>query len=355
VAGKLIFAYPGDLNTLTGGYLYDKQVIEGLRKCGWKVQTLSLDPGFPMVSDAVKAQTIATLAGCASDHLLVVDGLALGALGHHIDPLTKSRPYMALVHHPLALESGLSPQAAKALHQSEQLALAHAQRIVVTSPITAQTLTEQFEVPRARIHVVIPGIDQPKTVMRSRRPPENRALELLSVGALVPRKGFEDLVKALARIGPGNWRLTIVGDPTRSPPTTQSLKSLIKASNLDASIELVGAVAPERLRLYYQNADLFVLASHYEGYGMAYAEALAWGLPVIGTNAGAVSQTVPAQAGILVNPHDTAALADALKRVMSDPACQAAMMQAALQHGQTLPSWDETAFAFGQAISADRR
>jgi glycosyltransferase involved in cell wall biosynthesis len=354
VARELIFAYPGDLNTLTGGYLYDKRVIEGLRKLGWRVQTISLDPGFPMVSDAVKEQAVAKLVDCAREHLLVIDGLALGALGHHIGPLAKSRPYMAVVHHPLALESGLSPQTAKALHQSEQLALAHADRIVVTSPITAQTLTQQFEVALARIHVVIPGIDRPNAVIRTPRPPENQMLELLSVGALVPRKGFEDLIKALARIGPGNWRLTIVGDPTRSPQTTQALKALIKASNLDAFIELVGTVDPERLRLYYQNADLFVLASHYEGYGMAYAEALAWGLPVIGTNAGAVSQTVPAQAGILINPHDIEALADALKRVMSDPARQAAMMQAALQHGQALPSWDDTAFAFGQAISADR-
>ncbi len=134
-------------------------------------------------------------------------------------------------------------------------------------------------------------------------------MRLLSVGAVVPRKGFDVLIAALATLADLPWQLTIVGDRGRDPKTASQLDADIARLNLGNRVAVLGAVSPERLEQLYAGADLFALASRFEGYGMAYAEAIAHGLPVIGTTAGAIPDTVPAGAGVLVAPDDTGALA----------------------------------------------
>ena len=136
---------------------------------------------------------------------------------------------------------------------------------------------------------------------------------LLSVGAVVPRKGFDVLVAALATLAELPWRLTIAGDLTRDPNEAARLDVSISQHKLTSRIAVPGAVSSERLAALYDDADLFVLASRFEGYGMAYAEALSHGLPVIGTTAGAIPDTVPQEAGLLVTSGDVDALAKALR------------------------------------------
>jgi hypothetical protein len=132
------------------------------------------------------------------------------------------------------------------------------------------------------------------------------SVALLAVGSLVRRKGYDVLVAALADLKDLPWRLTIAGDRMRSPATAAALDADILHHGLGERIAVLGAVTDDRLAELHANADLFVLPSRHEGYGIAFAEAIAHGLPVIGTTAGAIPDTVPHGAGILVPPDDAA-------------------------------------------------
>lgn len=357
MARQLTLAYPGDLNTLTGGYIYNKRILAELQSLGWDTHTLSLDAQFPAVDDAIKHRSAKQLAQVARDHILVIDGLALGAMGHHTN--TIARPFVALVHHPLALESGIDAATAKKLWETERVALALAQSVMVTSEITKQTLVDQYAVAANNITVIEPGVDRPwpldidtATPTEPSKPGASgepkQAVKLLSVGALVPRKGFDVLIKALGQLPDLDWQLTIVGDQTRAPDCATQIKGLIKALKLNNRVNLAGVQTAQQLEKAYARADLFVLASRYEGYGMAYTEALAWGLPVIGTDGGAAVQTLDTPAAMVVPVDDVQALALVLRTLISDADKRNQMRLAAHEHAKGLHSWQ----AAGQRVAA---
>jgi glycosyltransferase involved in cell wall biosynthesis len=168
-------------------------------------------------------------------------------------------------------------------------------------------------------------------------------LQLLAAGAIVPRKGYDILVRALARLGHLDWRLIIAGDRDRSPGTTAALEAQIRRSRLRDRIRLVGGVDSRTLARLYAEADVFVTASLYEGYGMVLGEALARGLPIVATAGGAAAETVPDRAALKVPPGDARALAHALGRAIREPALRRRLSKAALAAGRRLPEWKDTA------------
>jgi glycosyltransferase involved in cell wall biosynthesis len=173
---------------------------------------------------------------------------------------------------------------------------------------------------------------------------------LLSVGSIVPRKGYDVLVAALAKLKDLRWRLAIAGDKMRSAETARQLEQDIVRLDLSRRIMLLGAVAPEGLDALYAAADLFVLASRFEGYGMAFAEAMAHGLPVVATTAGAIAETVPADAGILVEPDDACALARTLRRLISCPDARSKLAAGAQRAAGVLPTWRESGALFAKVL-----
>jgi glycosyltransferase involved in cell wall biosynthesis len=172
---------------------------------------------------------------------------------------------------------------------------------------------------------------------------------LLTVGSIVPRKGYDVLAEALATLIDLPWHLTIVGED-RDEGTAARLKADIARFGLGPRVTLAGAVTAERLTEFYLASDLFVLPSRYEGFGMAYAEAIAHGLPVIGTTAGAIPDTVPTAAGVLVPPGDAVALAAALRRLIEDSAAREHLAAGARSAAAGLPTWRGSAELFSQAI-----
>ncbi len=337
-----VFAVPGDLATPTGGYAYDRRMIAELAALGWQANVLSLGDGFPKPDVTTRAAANARLAALPAGVPVVVDGLALGVLPEGAQAI--GQRLVALVHHPLALESGLSAAAADVLQRTERDALAFACRVIATSAATARLLTADYGVAQDRVAVIEPGTDRAAV----ERPARNGVVSLLAVGAVVPRKGYDLLAAALATVKDLPWRLTIAGDATRSPDTARALVDQIARLGLSDRIEVAGAVTTERLAMLYAAADLFVLPSRFEGYGMAYAEAMAHGLPVIGTNAGAIPDTVPPQAGILVPPDDVEALAAVLRRLIADPAERERL--AAGARAAHFPGWAEQAARFARIL-----
>ena len=354
MARQLTLAYPGELDTLTGGYIYDKRILAELQTLGWLTETLSLDARFPAVDEATKALSAQRLANVDRARLLIIDGLALGALGTHTQTIRAARPFIALVHHPLALESGIDPQTAAALHASEQQALALAESVIVTSAVTKHTLAAQYGVAAEIITVIEPGVDRPPEheIAAARASGAGQTIRLLSVGSLVHRKGFDVLIRALGQLQDLDWTLTIVGDTERSPPCMALVTELIKQFGLQERINMTGALPGEVLARQYAQADLFVLASRYEGYGMAYTEALAWGLPVVGTDGGAALETLATPAARIVAAEDPTTLATTLGELITHANTRQQMQQAAREHARSLPTWQASGKQFERALSS---
>jgi len=346
VVKRIVFAVPGNLDTPTGGYAYDRRMITELRQLGWDVDYLNIGEGFPAPDEATRSAARSLLLAIPAGQPIILDGLALGVLPDVAAELAHEHPLVALVHHPLALECGLTVERADALRRSERAALAAVQEVVVTSPATAKLVATGYGVPAGRISVAKPGSDP---VQRTARAP-NDVLHLLSVGAIVPRKGFDVLVTALATLTDVPWRLMIVGDLTRDPNEADKLLDLILQHRLSSRIATLGAVSPSRLATLFGEADLFVLASRFEGYGMAYAEALSHGLAVIGTTAGAIPDTIPQGAGLLVPPDDPTALAAALRSVIVDADHRRRLSEAASVVARALPTWQQSAAMFATTL-----
>jgi glycosyltransferase involved in cell wall biosynthesis len=346
VVERVAFAVPGDLATPTGGYAYDRRMIAELGDLGWQIDLLDLGEGFPWPNDTTRAAARLRLLALPAGRSIVIDGLALGVLPEAAAELAGRNPLLALVHHPLALEHGLLPEQADTLRTSERAALAAVQRVVVTSSATARLVAADYGVPAERITIARPGSDPAPPAQGS----NDGVVRLLSVGAIVPRKGFDVLMAALATLPDLPWRLTIAGDRTRDRNAAARLDADIARQGLENRVAVLGAVSPQRLAALYAEADAFVLASRFEGYGMAYAEAVAHGLPVIGSNSGAIPDTVLPDAGLLVAPGDIPALADALRRVIGDTGLRQRLASAARAAAPQLPTWRQSAEIFARAL-----
>lgn len=345
MTAQLVFAYPGDLSTRTGGYGYDRRMIAGLEALGWDVELLALGDGFPAPELAVKQNAERLLSALPDGALVMIDGLAFGILDDWATREAARLGIVALVHHPLALETGLDADRQAVLHESERKALSFARHIVVTSPETGREVESRFAIPPDDITVALPGTDPAPVSACDGDPPH-----IVSVGSLIPRKAHHVLVDALKRIENLPWSATIAGSRDMDPPTAQALERQIASLGLHDRILLAGDCDDTRALL--ATTDIFALASRYEGYGMVFAEALSQGVPVIACRAGAIPDVVPPDAGILVPVDDSAAFAEALEKMITDKAFHAEMAAAARRAGERLPGWDDTARTISEALEA---
>lgn len=331
------FAIPGDIKTRTGGYSYDREVLALLPNFGVKARHLPLPGGFPAPSAEDLEATAQAFASLPDDTVVIIDGLAFGAMPRELIASIRQR-IIALVHHPLGYETGLPPERAKALVESERQALALARRVIVTSPQTKRLLTEEFGVPGSSITVAPPGATAAPRAEGTGTP-----LQLLSIGSVSPRKGFVYLVEALAPLREHAWHLTIAGSLKRDPEAARALKVAIAEHDLASRIRLTGELSTASIAKLYAAADVFVLPSLYEGYGMVLAEAMVRGLPIVCTTGGAAAETVPNAAALKVPPGEAAPLREALARMIADPALRQKMSDASWKARHGVPSWRDTA------------
>lgn len=335
-ASTLYFAFPGDLDTPTGGYHYDRRLISELRTMGLEVHTVPLSDRFPFPDDCARSEARRALAALPDGAVVLIDGLAFGALDELAAAEARRLRLIALCHHPLALEAGLDASQRQAFLASERCALQCARAVVVTSDHTGRILTAEYGVPAACIVVARPGTDRVPFA-----PCDGDPVRLLTVASLTRRKGHDVLIEALATLASLPWQSRFVGGLDFDPTWADSLRKRVIRLQLQDRIRFVGAV--DDLQAEYRHADLFVLPSRFEGYGMVFAEALSAGLPVIAARAGAVPDVVPDTAGLLVPPDDPQALSSALRNLLTRGDLRRRLQAGARSAATTLPTWTDSA------------
>lgn len=343
--GSLVLVVPGDLDTRTGGYGYDRRIVSGLRHLGWIVALETLDDSFPYPTAYARDQARRVLAGISDRTIVMVDGLAFGTLPREAERERTRLRLVALVHHPLAAETGLDDRTVARLEASERRALAAARLVIVTSPATATTLRE-YGVTADRIVSVEPGTDRAPLAHGSK----DGKVRLICVASVVPRKGHEILAEALAAVRDRPWHLTCVGSLDRDPSTVHRFRAKLLERDLLARVTFTGDLDAPALEAEYDRADVFVLPTFYEGYGMAIAEALARGLPVISTPTGGIPALVTDAAGILVPPGDVPTLARALAHIIDDETLRSSLAAGAKRVRARLPTWEEAAAKMAAAL-----
>ena len=345
---RAAFVIPGDIDLPTGGYGYDRRVLALLPSAGVEIEHIQLAGAYPNPSDADLDAAGRKLAELPASLPLLIDGLAFGAMPRDVVARI-GQPIVALCHHPLALEAGLPAAQQAHFRRTETAALVSARHVVATSSTTRQILVTDFAVPAAKITVAEPGTD-PAPRATGSGTGDGTPLHLLAVGSIVPRKGYDVLVRALAGLELRDWRLTIAGLDDRSPETTRAIRAAIAAAGLGDHITMIGAVGTAELDRLYAAADLFVMPSLFEGYGMVLGEAMARGLPIVCTTGGAAADTAPDAAALKVAPGDAVAFRNAVMRTLGDAALRQRMSDAAWAAGQHLPRWTDTARSIANVL-----
>jgi len=342
---------PGPLNARTGGYIYNQRITEGLRRQGWGVNTIELDASFPCPTEAALYSAGRLIADIPDETITLVDSLALGALPDVITREAARLTMVALVHQPLVAALGFDPATHARLEEGERRAL-RATALVVVTGRAALPFIAKYGVPPGQVVVVEPGTDRPEVVGPIAR---SGFIDLLCVGTVNQGKGHEILLEALALLRDLPWRLTCAGSLARDPVTARRVRDTLARLRLEDRVSLVGELDVQALDACYRRADVFVLATQQETYGMAVAEAVAHGLPVVATMVGAIPELVGNDAGLLVPVGDTNALARSLALVLSDADLRVRLAEGARLHRTRLPTWDEACSRMARALNRPSR
>lgn len=343
----------GDLHTATGGYVYDRRLVEHLRACGDSVEVFSLPPRRYLLSlaDNLSPDLARQVCGARLDVLLEdeLNHPSLVAQGRRLRRGVGKR--IAIVHHLRASES--AGPAARALARAlERRYLVGVDGCIFNSQATRSSVEALVGAGRPQV-VAAPGGDR----LRARLTPaliEARArapgpLRLLFLGAVVPRKGLHVLLRALRDLPPGTWSLAVAGDPDRAPAYAAALRRQVQADGLAGRVRFLGRLPDAALADWMRHSHVLSVPSLYEGFGIAYLEAMRFGLPCLAGAAGGAPEVVlDGQTGACLPPGQPAPLARWVACLAGDRALLARMSLAAFRHARSQPGWAET----GQAVRA---
>lgn len=331
---RLVLITEAPVHSATGASAYHHRLIDAWQAVSGDAEVIGLDA--PVSEDFV--------ASIAQDASIVVEAAGFEKAAQAL-PALLQRGAVALVHHPIALEPGASPERRAARKALESSLLPRFRRIVTASEPIAARLKSEFGVAEDRLRVVVPGTDPQSRRHIDPGRPFGTPCTVLSLGTLTYRKGHDLLLRGLAGLPDLDWQLILAGEP-RDPGYAAELDSLAARLGIRDRVQRTGALHGAALEDAWTRAEVFALATRFEGFGMAIAEAMARGLPVAITDGGAAGSLVPAQAGVVAPVDDLAQFTKALRRLVFSPPLRAEMGAAGYAHARNLPGWTDQAHAF---------
>ncbi|MEU6402389.1 glycosyltransferase family 4 protein [Streptomyces sp. NPDC046985] len=340
------FVLPGGVDdpaVPSGGNAYDRRVGFDLPAFGWQVRPHAVPGDWPRPGKAARAELARVLRESSDGAVVLLDGLVACGVPEIVVPEAERLRMAVLVHLPLADETGLDAAVAAELDAREREVLRAVPAVVATSDWAARRLVSHHGLRPDRVHTAAPGAD-----IAPLAPGTDGVSRLLCVAAVTPRKGQHRLVEALAAAADLPWSCVCVGGLTQDPAYVSEVRDLIARHGLRDRFRLAGPQAGADLDASYAAADLMVLASSAETYGMAVTEALACGVPVLASDVGGVPEAVGRAPGgdvpgILVPPHDPAALTAALRGWFGEPEARRRLKAAARGRRAALGGWAATA------------
>lgn len=344
-----VFANSADYAPLTGGFVYNTRLIRELAGRRWDILPLDLPAGFPEPNMAARTISAGLLEALPDDTLVIADQICFSPLANILPRHAARLRLVMIFHHPIARELGLPVRSRALLSFKEKRALGACRLVIASSETTARTLTQDYEVDPDRIVVAPPGIECPPP---TEPPPVTDVPSLLSVGAVIERKGYHILIDALAGLRDTPWQLDIVGDLDRAPDYVRRLESRIVATRLTGRVWLRGGLSSVELEICWRSAHAYVAASVHEGFGMAVAEAIARGVPTVTADSDAIGEWLDPNAALIVPNASRGALRSAIGRVLAEPALRSKLREGALAQAARFPSWADAAEVVDRRLAA---
>ncbi|WP_328371693.1 glycosyltransferase family 4 protein [Streptomyces sp. NBC_00445] len=340
------FVMPGGVDDPaqpSGGNAYDRRLCLDLPGFGWQVEKHTVDGSWPRPGVAAREELARTLRQLPDGTVVLLDGLVACGVPEIILPEAERLSLAVLVHLPLGDERGLTPDVAAELDARERTVLRAVPAVIATSDWAVRRLVSHHGLAPERVHVAAPGADIAPLASGT-----DGVSRLLCVAAVTPRKGQHRLVEALAAVADLPWSCVCVGGLSHDPEYVDGLRSLIARYGLEDRLVLAGPQAGAELDASYASADLMVLTSYAETYGMAVTEALARGIPVLATDVGGLPEAVGRAPdggvpGILVPPEDPLALAAELRGWFGEADVRRRLKAAARGRRAALDGWATTA------------
>ncbi|GAB2850097.1 glycosyltransferase family 4 protein [Streptomyces deserti] len=340
------FVMPGGVDdpaVPSGGNAYDRRVCLDLPGFGWQVLKHAVAGDWPRPGAAARAELARTLRELPDGTAVLLDGLVACGVPEIVVPEAERLRMAVLVHLPLGDETGLDPAVAAELDARERAVLRAVPAVIATSDWAVRRLVSHHGLAPDRVHVAAPGAD-----IAPLAPGTDGVSRLLCVAAVTPRKGQHRLVEALAQVADLPWSCVCVGGLTQDPGYVAHLRTLIDKYGLQDRLELAGPLSGAALDASYAAADLMVLTSYAETYGMAVTEALARGIPVLATDVGGLPEAVGRAPdggvpGILVPPENPAAIAAELRGWFGEADVRRRLKAAARGRRVALDGWAATA------------
>ncbi|WP_055495428.1 glycosyltransferase family 4 protein [Streptomyces sp. TP-A0356] len=342
----LHFVMPGGVDdpaAPSGGNAYDRRICLDLPGFGWQVHQHTVEGSWPRPGAQARAELARTLRELPDGTVVLLDGLVACGVPEIVAPEAERLFLAVLVHLPLGDETGLDPRTAAELDAKERDTLRAVSAVVATSDWAVRRLVSHHGLAPDRVHVAAPGAD-----IAPLAPGTDGVSRLLCVAAVTPRKGQHRLIEALATVADLPWSCVCVGGLGQDPAYVARLRALIDEHGLGDRLHLAGPQSGAELDASYAAADLMVLTSYAETYGMAVTEALARGIPVLATDVGGLPEAIGRAPdggvpGILVPPEDPAALAAELRGWFGEADVRRRLKAAARGRRAALDGWATTA------------